>query len=82
MVTSLAKELEIELVYLPPYSPNLNLIERLWKFAKGKLRVKYYGDFKSFVDAAKAVPAFLLQLLLKDLLREEAMPSHGGLIRA
>ncbi|MEE1042016.1 MAG: IS630 family transposase, partial [Lachnospiraceae bacterium] len=42
MVTSLARELAIELVYLPPYSPNLNLIERLWKFTKGKLRVKYY----------------------------------------
>jgi len=55
MVTSLAKELEIELVYLPPYSPNLNLIERLWKFAKGKLRVKYYGDFNSFVDAIDSI---------------------------
>ena len=48
IVTSLAKELAIDLVYLPPYSPNLNLIERLWKFTKGKLRVKYYSDFQSF----------------------------------
>lgn len=46
--TSLAKELSIELVFLPPYSPNLNLIERLWKFTKAKLRVKYYGDFTAF----------------------------------
>ena len=43
-------EVKIDLVFLPPYSPNLNLIERLWKFTKGKLRVKYYGDFKTFRD--------------------------------
>lgn len=48
MVSLLAKELSIDLVFLPPYSPNLNLIERLWKFTKGKLRVKYYDDFTTF----------------------------------
>lgn len=41
-VTSLAKQFQIDLVFLPPYSPNLNLIERLWKFTKSKLRVQYY----------------------------------------
>jgi len=55
MVTSLARELAIDLVYLPPYSPNLNLIERLWKFTKGKLRVKYYGDFESFRSAIDSI---------------------------
>ena len=55
LVTSLAKELAIDLVYIPPYSPNLNLIERLWKFTKGKLRVKYYNDFKSFKDAIDSI---------------------------
>ena len=29
-----AARLEIELLYLPPYSPHLNLIERLWKLVK------------------------------------------------
>ena len=48
MVSLLAKELSIDLVFLPPYSPNLNLIERLWKFTKGKLRIKYYDDFVTF----------------------------------
>ena len=43
------------LVYIPPYSPNLNPIERLWKFTKGKLRVKYYSDFKSFKDAIDSI---------------------------
>lgn len=39
MVALLAQELGIELVFLPPYSPNLNLIERLWKFTKSKLEL-------------------------------------------
>jgi transposase len=33
-VQNLARELHIELLFLPAYSPNLNLIERLWKFVK------------------------------------------------
>ncbi|MDR2651112.1 MAG: transposase [Prevotellaceae bacterium] len=27
----------IEFVFLPPYSPNLNIIERIWKFFKKKI---------------------------------------------
>ncbi len=34
LVMKLAATLNIELLYLPSYSPNLNLIERLWKFVK------------------------------------------------
>lgn len=42
----------IMLHYLPPYSPNLNLIERLWKFSKKKLvKNKYYPTFQEFYDA-------------------------------
>jgi transposase len=48
MVTALAKELGIVLQYIPPYSPNLNLIERLWKHVKGRLRSKYYNQFDDF----------------------------------
>jgi len=34
------------------YSPNLNLIERLWKFVKKKcLWSKYYASFKDFKEA-------------------------------
>jgi transposase len=44
-----AKLLDIELLYLPAYSPNLNIIERLWKFVKKKcLYSKYYSDFTVF----------------------------------
>ena len=49
-VQDLAEELNIVLDYLPPYSPNLNLIERLWKYVKGELRSKYYDDFTAFRD--------------------------------
>jgi transposase len=46
VVQDLAKSLKIELLYLPSYSPNLNLIERLWRFLrKASLDSTYYEDF-------------------------------------
>ena len=52
LVTAMAESLNIELLYLPAYSPNLNLIERLWKFVKKKvLYSKYYCDFATFSGA-------------------------------
>jgi transposase len=51
-VWELAEILDIELVYLPTYSPNLNLIERLWKFVKKKcLNSKYYDKFAKFKES-------------------------------
>ena len=47
-VQKLASELGITLQYIPAYSPNLNLIERLWKFVKGELRSNYYDGFCAF----------------------------------
>lgn len=45
----------IKLVFLPAYSPNLNLIERLWKFFKKKvLYNKYYENVKEFRKACIA----------------------------
>ena len=44
----------IELEYLPPYSPNLNLIERVWKFIRGKcLNSKHYQNFQEFCQEIK-----------------------------
>ena len=52
VVTESAASLNIELLYLPAYSPNLNLIERFWKFVKKKcLYSKYYSDFTLFKSA-------------------------------
>ena len=39
LVQSLAQSLGIELLFLPAYSPNLNLIERFWKFVKKHVSV-------------------------------------------
>lgn len=55
MVTACAAELNIHLVYIPPYSPNLNLIERLWRFVKNELRTKYYTDFDAFKAEIDAI---------------------------
>lgn len=52
VVQELAALLHIELLYLPSYSPNLNLIERLWKFVKKQcLYSKYYADYDAFTTA-------------------------------
>ena len=49
LVMDFAKIHGIELLFLPPYSPNLNLIERLWRYVKKKcLYNKYHPDFLSF----------------------------------
>jgi len=45
--------IEIEVLYLPPYSPNLNLIERLWKYAKKKILGVYYDELWKFKSAVK-----------------------------
>jgi transposase len=52
LVQALAGSLGIELLYLPSYSPNLNLIERLWRFVrKQSLDSTYYEDFGQFAAA-------------------------------
>ena len=52
VVQELAQSLGIELLFLPSYSPNLNLIERLWKFVKKKaLNGRHYATFDQFQAA-------------------------------
>jgi transposase len=42
LVEEAAKALNITLLFLPSYSPNLNIIERLWKFTREKI---LYGEY-------------------------------------
>jgi transposase len=63
VVQALAASLRIELLYLPAYSPNLNLIERLWRFVK---REALYGRYHAtFADFQAAIQDTLAQLSTK-----------------
>ena len=51
-VRLLSDEMEITLLFLPSYSPNLNLIERVWRWVKSDcLNCKYHETFGEFKDA-------------------------------
>ena len=75
LVQDLARQLNIELLFLPSYSPNLNLIERLWKFVKKQaLHSRHhtnYADFQAAIDqcldqlATTHKPAIATLLTLK-----------------
>jgi transposase len=55
-VTNAAHDCRIHLLYLPTYSPNLNLIERFWKFLKRKVaRNRFYPTFAEFRTAVQQV---------------------------
>ncbi len=55
VVTTLAESLKIRLLFLPSYSPNRNLNERLWKFMKRTtLRGCYYPNFATFQTAIES----------------------------
>jgi transposase len=54
----------IQLIFLPPYSPELNLIERLWRiFKKNVLYNKFYPSFDEFKklrhEVAKGVVKYI-----------------------
>ena len=60
--------LGIELLFFPPYSHNLNLIERLWKFLKKKcLYSKYYEKFPEFKSAIQTCLLNANTLYLEEL---------------
>lgn len=58
LVMDLAKSLNIHLEFLPSYSPNLNLIERLWKFIKKQVlygrHYATFADFRASIDGCLA----------------------------
>ena len=57
LVQATAQTFGIELLFLPTYSPNLNLIERLWKFTKKK--VLYSRYYPTFADFQRAISSLL-----------------------
>jgi transposase len=68
IVEALAKELGIRLLFLPSYSPNLNLIERLWKFIKRRaLYGRYHPTFAEFQAAIQEVLDGLSTTYAEDL---------------
>lgn len=68
LVTDLAASLNIDLEFLPSYSPNLNLIERLWKFVKKKcLYAKYYPSFDAFTASIQSCLAQTATMHLTEL---------------
>ena len=55
-VKTFASQLGITLLFLPSYSPNLNLIERLWKFTKRRaLYGRYHPKFADFQAAIQEI---------------------------
>ena len=51
----LARHPEFQLEPLPAYSPNLNLIERLWKFLRKKALTRWHRSFEELQVAVSAV---------------------------
>jgi transposase len=60
LVMDFAKSLNIHLQFLPSYSPNLNLIERLWKFIKKQ--VLYGRHYATFADFRAAIDDCLAKI--------------------
>jgi transposase len=54
LVKNYAQNSKINLVFLPPYSPNLNLMERVWGLLKRQLVCNsFYETFSDFKDSIK-----------------------------
>lgn len=51
----LARHRQFRLVFLPAYSPNLNLIERLWKFLRKKALHRWHKTFEAMQEAVAEV---------------------------
>jgi transposase len=51
----LSRHRQFRLVFLPAYSPNLNLIERLWKFLRKKALNRWHKTFEAMQDSVAEV---------------------------
>lgn len=72
LVREAAKKLNIELEFQPSYSPNLNLIERVWKYIKSLVGRCYYSTkeefFKAIIDILKSTDSPIHQQKFSTLL--------------
>lgn len=73
-VTAYLVNARVKMHFLPPYSPNLNPIERLWKFMNERLLYNRY--YEKFIDFKKAVLGFLENLFSPDIATQEALQSR------
>lgn len=73
----------VELVFLPTYSPNLNLIERLWKFVKAEvLNAAYHSTFEGFtgiIDTCIGKTHTVYKKQLDTLISEKVQFFNGAL---
>ena len=73
VVQAVAKRLRIRLLFPPPYSPNLNLIERFWKFLRKQvLRNTYYPTFDRVAPWARQGASDMRGAVFQST----ALPSH------
>jgi transposase len=80
LVKEKAATLGINLVYLPTYSPNLNLIERVWKLVKSRvLSLAYYETFLNFSQSIETCVNTLHENLTTEM--ESIITSNFNIIR-
>jgi len=80
VVTALAKELKIKIHYLPPYSPNLNPIERLWKIMHEETTYNQY--YEKFSDFREAIFGFLKKISRRKILLRSRLTDNFQIINA
>lgn len=75
-----AELLGIELLYLPPYCPNLNLIERLWKYFKRKVMKNHY--YQKFDEFYNTVDLFFANIMNNFIDLKSLLTLNFGIIKA
>jgi transposase len=75
LVINLAATLHIQLQFLPSYSPNLNLIERLWKFIKRD--VLYGRHYNTFAEFCAAIDGCLDNIPTKHRAKLQTLMTHN-----
>jgi len=75
LVMDLANTLSIHLEFLPSYSPNLNLIERLWKFIKKQ--VLYGKHYNTFLEFCAAIDGCLAKIPTKHQDELKSLMTHN-----